>query len=64
MLRSFTFFLFVQSLTSSGNFLACNIYELWQPDELHQVHFGFVKDVLHTQLKYLKYRNVKDQFDN
>jgi hypothetical protein len=42
----------------------CNAYRLWQPDELHQLLLGLVKDLLHWLLKYLKARNVKDQFDN
>jgi len=41
-----------------------NVYRLWQPDELHQLLLGSVKDLLHWLLKYLKARNVKDQFDN
>jgi len=31
---------------------------------LHQLLLGLVKDLLHWLLKYLKARNVKDQFDN
>jgi hypothetical protein len=42
----------------------CDVYRLWQPDELHQLLLGLVKDLLHWLLKYLKARNVKDQFDN
>ena len=42
----------------------CNVYGLWQPDELHQLLLGLVKDLLHWLLKYLKARNVKDQFHN
>jgi len=42
----------------------CNVYRLWQPDELHLLLLGLVKDLLHWLLKYLKARNVKDQFDN
>jgi len=42
----------------------CNLYRLWQPDELHQLLLGLVKDLLHWLLQYLKARNVKDQFDN
>jgi len=42
----------------------CNVYRLWQPDELHQLPLGLVKDLLHWLLKYLKGRNLKDQFDN
>ena len=42
----------------------CNVDRLWQPDELHQLLLGLVKDLLHWLLKYLKARNVKDQFDN
>jgi hypothetical protein len=42
----------------------CNVYRLWQPDVSHQLLLGSVKDILHQLLKYLKDRNVKDQFDN
>jgi len=45
-------------------FPLCNVYRLWQPDELHQLLLGLVKNLLHWQLKYLKARNVKDQVDN
>jgi len=41
-----------------------NLYRLWQPDELHQLLLGLVKDLLYWLLKYLKARNIKDQFDN
>jgi len=47
-----------------SQFPLCNVYQLWQPDELHQLLLGLVKDLLHWLLKYLKARNVKDQFDN
>jgi len=42
----------------------CNVYRLWQLDELHQLLLGLVKYLLHRLLKYLKARNVKDKFDN
>jgi len=42
----------------------CNVHRLWQPDQLHQLLLGLIKDVLHWLLKYLKARYVKDQFDN
>jgi hypothetical protein len=42
----------------------CNVYRLWQPNELHQLILGLVEDLLHWLLKYLKGRNVKDQFDH
>jgi hypothetical protein len=45
-------------------FHLCNVYRLWQPDELHQLLLGLVKDLLYWLLKCLKARNVKDQFDN
>ena len=45
-------------------FPICNVYQLWQPDELHQLLLGLVKDFLHWLLKYLNVTNVKDQFDN
>jgi hypothetical protein len=40
------------------------VYRLSHPDELHQLLQDLVKDLLHWVLKYLKARNVKDQFDN
>jgi hypothetical protein len=42
----------------------CNVYRLWQPDELHQLLLGLVKGLLHWLLKYLQARYLKDQFDN
>jgi hypothetical protein len=42
----------------------CNVCRLWQPEELHQLLLGSVKDLLHCLLKYLKARNLKDLFDN
>jgi len=42
----------------------CNVHRLWEPDELHQLLLGLVKDLLHWLLKYWNGRNVKDQFDN
>jgi hypothetical protein len=54
--------MFTQSFWT--NLPLCNVYRLWQPDELHQLLLGLVKDLLHWLLKYVKARNVKDQFDN
>ena len=45
-------------------FLLSNVHWLWQPDELNQLLLGLVKDLLHWLLKYLKARQVKDQFHN
>jgi hypothetical protein len=45
-------------------FPLCNVHQRWQPDELHQLLLGLVKDLLHWLLKYLKARPVKDHFDN
>jgi hypothetical protein len=42
----------------------CNAYRLWQPDELHQLLLGLVKDLLHWLLKYMNARNLQDQFEN
>jgi len=42
----------------------CQVYRLWQSDELHQLLLGLVRDLLHWLLKYRKARNVRDQFDN
>jgi hypothetical protein len=47
-----------------GQFLHCNVYQLWQPDELHQPLFRLVKGLLLWLLKYMKATNMKDQFDN
>jgi len=44
-------------------FPLCNLYQLWHPAELHQLLLDLVKDLLHWQLKYLKDRNVKHQFE-
>jgi len=41
-----------------------NVYQLWQPDELHQLPLCLVKDMLYWVLEYLKAKNVKHQFDN
>jgi hypothetical protein len=38
----------------------CNVYQLWQPNELHQLLLGLVKDLLHWLLEHLKARNAKD----
>jgi hypothetical protein len=45
-------------------FPLCNVYQLWQPDKLHQLLLGLVKDLWHSLLKCLKVINLKDQFDN
>jgi hypothetical protein len=50
--------------TQFWEYLLSNVYRLSQPDELHQLPLGFVRDLLHWLLKNLKARNVKDQFDN
>jgi hypothetical protein len=42
----------------------CNFYRLWQPDQLRQLLLGLVRGLWHWLLKYLKARNVRDQFDN
>ena len=42
----------------------CNVYLHWQPDELHQLLLGWVKDLMHWLLKYLTRSNVKDLYDN
>jgi len=42
----------------------CNLYCLWQPDELHQLLLGLFKDIFHRLLKYLKARNIEDQLNN
>ena len=48
----------------SWQYPLCNVYRLLKPDELHQLLLGLVKDLFHWLFKYLKARNVKDQFDN
>jgi len=50
--------------TQFSQYPLCNVYCFWQPDELHQLLMGLVKNLLRWLLKYLKPRNVKDQFDN
>ena len=45
-------------------YFLCNVYCIWQPDELHELLLGSVKDWLHRLLKYLKDSNVEDQFDS
>ena len=45
-------------------YLVCNVYWLWLPDELHKRLMGLVKYLLNWLLKYLKATNVEDQFDN
>jgi len=40
----------------------CNVYRLWQPDELHQLLLGLVKDLVHWLLQYLNARNVMINF--
>jgi len=42
----------------------CNVYQLLQPGELHQLLLGCVKDLLHWLLRYVNPWNVRDQFDN
>jgi len=42
----------------------CSVYLHWQPDGLHQLLLGLVKDLLHWLLKIQKARNIKDQFDH
>jgi len=37
----------------------CNVYRLWQPDELHQLLLGLVKDLLRWLLKYLKVKMLR-----
>jgi len=48
----------------SWQYPLCNVYWLWQPDEVHQLLLGSVKNSLHRVLKHLNARNVKDQFNN
>jgi len=47
---------FWQNLLSNVNYVS-------QPDELNQQPLRLVKDLLNWLLKYLKSRNVRDQFD-
>jgi len=42
----------------------CNVYQLWQCDELQQQLLGFVRDLLNWLLKYLKAGNVNNQYGN
>ena len=41
----------------------CNIYRLWQPDALHQLYLGIVKDLFNWLLEYLTDRGLKAEFD-
>jgi len=41
-----------------------NVYRLWLSDTIHQLLLGLANDLLQRLLKYLKPRNVMDQFDN
>jgi hypothetical protein len=45
-------------------FPLCNMYQLWELDELHQLLLDLVKDIFHRLHKYLTTGNVKDQCDN
>lgn len=42
----------------------CNVYLLWEPDELHQLLLGLGKDLSHWLLKYFKARIGRNDFDN
>jgi len=42
----------------------CNVYQVWQPDELHQLLLGLFEDLLHWLLKYQKTRNLNNQLNN
>jgi len=41
-----------------------DVYQLWLPDELHQLLLSQVQDLLHFLHKFLEVKNIKDQFDN
>jgi hypothetical protein len=41
----------------------CNVYRLWQPDALHQLYLGIVKDLFNWLLEYLTDRGLKAEFD-
>jgi hypothetical protein len=39
-----TLFMFIEIRNQFWQFPLCNVYQLWQPDELHQLLPGLVKD--------------------
>ena len=41
----------------------CNVYRLWQPDNLHQHYLGIVKDLFEWVTEYMKMRGLKVEFD-
>lgn len=41
----------------------CNVYRLWQPDTLHQLYLGIVKDLFEWVTDYMKIRGLKAEFD-
>jgi len=42
----------------------CNVYQLWQHDDSHQLLLSFVRVLLPWLLRCLKARKVNDQFNN
>ena len=41
----------------------CDVYRLWQPDTLHQLYLGIVKDLFEWVTEYMKIRGTKAEFD-
>ena len=41
----------------------CDVYRLWQPDTLHQLYLGIVKDLFQWVTGYMKIRGMKEEFD-
>ena len=41
----------------------CNVYRIWQPDTLHQLYLGIVKDLFEWVTEYMKMQGLKAEFD-
>ena len=41
----------------------CDVYQLWQPDTLHQLYLGIVKDLFEWVTEYMRTRGMKTEFD-
>ena len=40
-----------------------DVYQLWQPDTLHQLYLGIVKDLFKWVTEYMKMQGLKAEFD-
>ena len=45
------------------NYPLCDVYRLWQPDTLHQLYLGIVKDLFEWVTEYMNMRALKAEFD-